>query len=261
MSDIAVIAAASWKGAGYKQDDVPPDAPYACYPLETCPEALLPLPGGHTILSRLVCQLRYFGFRAIFITVGPVGCRFHRVRETHGRFVKEEQAALGDERSPWTWERLEYVRHLAIPIIVPNPDDFNFEESYVRALDTIGWDWDRLLLVHGDTVLTNRLLARALLEEPSVCVRLHPYHNLFWLTPEDAREYRNILASQSTDKAAKLAGYCTAIRERGVALVDVDTQWPEHKRDWRDVDYRGDYRAVAISPAHRSSWMEDYGHL
>ena len=262
MRNVAIIAAAGWKGAGHGFKGQLADIPEICLPLETCPESLLPLGDGSTVLSRWVRQLRDHDFTAIFAVVGQPGCLFPTIRDVPGtaHHTTPEQAAVCATQTPWTWERLNYVASLATPILSPDPNYANFEDSYARGLDAIGSDWDRLLMLHGDTVVSDGLLQTTLAQEPSCFVELHPYHNLIWLTREHAEAYRELQEERHRRQGGGCAlAWCNAVKGLGIRLYKLGEAFPKHFYEWRDIDYRGDFQAVTTSREGRPSWMEQYG--
>ena len=261
MVKIAILAAAGWKAAGHGFEGQLSDVPKICLPLETCPESLLPLGGGNTVLSRLIRQLRAHDFSPILAVVGQPGCLFPTIRDRPGtaHHTTEEQAQIGVTQTPWTHERLDYVASLAIPILSPDPNKANYEDSYARALDTIGWDWDRVLMMHSDTVISDDLLADALRQKASWFLQLHPYHNLIYLKRDCARAYRPLQEGHRSQGGCDAIGYSYAVKDLGVRLFKVPKAFPDRVLEWRDIDYRGDFHAVTTGTTGRACWMEQYG--
>jgi len=148
---IAVIAAAGWKGVGTAFPDVP----------RGCPESLLPLLDGETVVSRQAKQLKELGYR-IFICVGQPGSLFPKWASIHcdsRHLITEEGAKQGRVESPWTWERVDYVAQFGYPILIPNPDRGTRHRTNLIALDMLGpSDYD-VLLTAGDYLLTDELIA------------------------------------------------------------------------------------------------------
>ncbi len=178
MRKIAIITAAGYKGASTQLPDVP----------ECCPEALLPL-GGTTILGRQVKQLNALGFEC-HVTVGKPGCLYRATL----KWAKEAYGLgeLDDSQSPWTDDRVNYVRSLGVQVvIIKNPDGRTASDSRLIAMDKIGYEWDKLLISNGDHAYTDRII-EAIATAPFPCQvrqcrKLKLHNAVFILNPDAAR--------------------------------------------------------------------------
>lgn len=234
--NVAIIAAAGWKGAGADFPGVPPG----------CPEALLPLGDGTTILSRQVRQLRERGFEP-FIGVGQPGCRFpwwarHVVE---GNYVSKEGAEQGSVSSPWTEERVEYVRGLGTPVLCPDPDATSHHGTYRLVLDAAGWDWGRAFFSHGDMLISDGLLDD-FLALPWPCHIVFRLHTWLILDPQAARVYCYDITQHS--RAARMwdarKNPWTDILHAVAPLVNGDEVFPGRADEFMDVDIARDYGQV-----------------
>jgi len=185
--NIAVITAAGFKGVSTMFPKVP----------RLCPEPLLPLGEEHggTVVERLSKQLDQLGFK-VFATVGEPGYRYTwRPIWNAGHFGFRDDPANVTE-SPWTKERLREMARYCAPITVPDPDRRCYHDSAFLALDQIGYEWDRCLIMQGDHLFTDSLLKDAVTLLPFPC-QLRPSRGgraftVLMLTPEAAREYRRL---------------------------------------------------------------------
>lgn len=252
MVKIAILAAAGWKAAGYSFEGQLEGIPASSLPLETCPEPLLPLGSGKTILSRLVDQLRGFGFADIFAIVGEPGCLYPTIRNRPGvrHHTTEEQIEPGATNSPWTWPRVSYVVSLAIPLLTPDPDETNYLDGYARGLDIVGFvDWDAVLLMQADLLMTSELLGSIVNQEPSCYMTLHPRHDLFWLTPKEARGFRQLVEPHRRYDDPPL--HEGPLGKMGIRQLQPSTV---HAQQWTDVDYRSDFYRVTAGE-DKPSWL------
>jgi hypothetical protein len=101
-----------------------------------------------------------------------------------------------NSQSPWTEERIEYIRSLGASIIIINePDGQTAQDSICIAIDKIGYEWDKLFLSQGDHIYTDRLLG-AIMSHPFPCQirqrwsKPERYNAVFVLNPEAAKVYR-----------------------------------------------------------------------
>lgn len=190
MKRVAIISA-----AGYKA--VSEGIVRGNSSLFMCPEPLLPIGEqyGDTILGRQALQLARRGF-TVFITVGRPGCLFpNRVTATAERFNFRVHSDCS-LRSPWNWQLIDRIRRTCgSPVLVPNPDTYSYHDSFCRAIDAIGYEWDTLLMSCGDHLYTEGLLDSLVNTRLSPCqLRAGPGRELtlFWLDPSGARLYRRL---------------------------------------------------------------------
>lgn len=241
MVDYAIITAAGWKGAGGGW--IAPDGcPECLFPLATCPEPILPIDGETTILSRLIAQLR--GYEPI-IVVGTEGYLHPRSigrlphRKRLGIFV--ETAAI----SPWTKERLEYIATLGTVLSVPDPDNSCFHDGYCRAIDALPDDHEHVILIQGDTLLTDGLMAR-ILSMPFPCqFRLHPAHVVYLLDRMAVRHYRQLATEHRGAGRHDKVWTPEGVKTHGLH------RWPETD-EWMDIDYVDGYGLMR-------EWLERQG--
>ena len=146
MRKVALITAAGFHGVSTQ------------FPgLGNLPEALLPLKDGSTPLSRLSHQFADQGFE-VFAAVGRVGCLFPMRMAYHAKHWKYSLPPGAIEISPWTQERIDEVSEYAIPIIMPEPDEVLAWDSIRKSLDAIGYDWEQMIVMYADHLISNRLL-------------------------------------------------------------------------------------------------------
>lgn len=244
MTDIAVIAAAGWKGAGHTTGMV------------DRPEALLPLGDGTTVVSRLAAQLKALGFTSI-IGVGRPGCLYPRVayfltvgNPRQERFLPEDVAQVGRTVSPWTWEDVEYVARFAVPWIVPVPERGNWHNFAHTVLDAIGYrNWDRLFIVSGDYMFTDALLRDVVSCSPPCQVQMPSTgHVAFLLDPAGARIYYEAM---ETHQGFRQTTPIAELERAGLPLVKVG----EGRGDeWLDVDFEHSYRGAVKRIAEEPAW-------
>lgn len=187
MDKVAIITAAGYKGVGIPFD------------LQDCPESLLPLGNGETILSRLCRQLEGY---EIFITVGAPGSTYSRVTKWNAKIGGFDYVDVGG--SPWNDERIEYVRQLGTPIIVDNPDWKTQQDSICHAFDRIGFGYDKYVLTAGDHLYSDRLIGEILNADypRQYSVREYLGNRIFILNQEAARLYRKF-ASYTRDRGMR----------------------------------------------------------
>lgn len=236
MVNYAIITAAGWKGAG--ETWVPPrGCPEYLLPLATCPEPILPIDDRTTVLSRLVAQLD--GYKPI-IVVGTEGYLYsssiRRFPKKH-LAVSADTALLGKTTSPWTKERLDYISTLGMVLSVPDPDNSCFHDGYCRAIDALPTDYEHVIMIQGDTLLTDGLVAR-ILSMPFPCqLRLHPAHVVYLLDRMAVRHYRQLATEyRGTGRRNKVW------TPEGLKLYGLH-RWPE-TGEWLDIDYIDSYELV-----------------
>jgi len=241
MNRIAVIAAAGWKGAGSDFPNVEPGTP----------EPLLPLGDGETILSRQVWQLKRRGFEP-FVGIGEPGCRYqfwshHQVARGA---ISEEGAKQGSLVSPWTEERVEYVRGLGTPVLCPDPDNTSHHETYRLILEAAGYDWGRAFFSHGDMLISDALLDDYL-ALPWPCHVVFSLHTWLILNPRAARVYcQDITTRQDAGCAGSREARMWDARENQWAtvlhaaapLVNGNKMFPDRQGEFMDVDTAKGYR-------------------
>lgn len=260
MVKIAILVATGWKGAGHKAP-IPEDTPGVCLPLHLCPEPLLPIGNGRTILSRTVDMLWARDFARIYIVIGEPGCLYPSARARQGvaRNTTEEQVAAGARQSPWTQERLNYVARLGTPILSENPDSGDYMDSYALALDTIGYDgWDRAWLQQADVLLSERLMDTILEIEGSASLfSLLPQHDIFQFGPEEGREFRQIIEPWRSKLVLPNGNLLTKV---GFRIIPLKRKLPGLVDHWHDVDYTSSYGRLMVQGENkRPPWIERHG--
>ena len=174
-----IIAAAGWKGAGYKDG------------LAGCPESFLPL-GGATILSRTACIFAENGFK-VYIAVGPLSYPYRKyvrwVSSLHAPVLPED---FPWDDSPWTQERLDYAATLGTIITVPDPGGWSTSlDTLCVGMDALGPDkWDGLLLACGDMVVPRICLEYMLALEKPFSLSFTAFHSYFFMDKSDAEFFR-----------------------------------------------------------------------
>jgi len=184
MDKVAVIAAAGWKGIDG--------------PLVECPIPFLSLDDGTTTLGRVSKQLRHLGFYT-YVAVGPLGYPYHAYQPRGGYFTNEQVKNLlqvlkgrgvDPVASPWTEERHAYAAEYGELLIMPDPGWGNQHNTFCEAIDNIKKSWDRLLLVHGDTLFSSQLLREVLELSAPFQFDMCPNHAIFLLDEAGAQIYR-----------------------------------------------------------------------
>ena len=197
MANVALIAGAGWKGAACRLKNVPSQTPEFLLPLIACPELLLPLGDGSTVLSRLAGQLQDRGF-SLFISVGEPGCLFPTAARHYGghrTLITKEAVRAGQMVSPWTEERVRYVQQFGCVVRQPNPDIGNCHTSFCSLLDAAGRDWDRWLLLCGDMVISGALLDEVLVYSSSCWFRLKD--QILWFGKNGMRDYSSVVCTMA----------------------------------------------------------------
>ena len=174
MDKVAIITAAGYKGVG-----IP-------FGLPDCPEPLLPLGNGETILSRLCRQLE--GYK-IFITVGSPDSTYEKVTRWNAKGGGFNYVDVG---RPWNDERLEYVAQFGTTITMDKPDWKTQQDSICYAFDAIGFGYDKYVLSPGDHVYSDWLIGEILdADYPrQYSVREYLGNRIFVLNKETAKLYR-----------------------------------------------------------------------
>ena len=185
---VAVIAAAGWKAIGRNVG------------LQHIPGSFLPLGNGTTAASRLAGQLRDLDFE-VFIAVGKLGYPFgsYQLRwsgDEKGYNIPSEEGlgsiGLSPTDSPWTSELYRRASQWGKLISVPDPGWGNQHDTFCVGLDEIGGQWEKVLLVCGDTLFSNSLIADITTLLPWPCqFQMHPCHSVFLLDREHAGAYRS----------------------------------------------------------------------
>lgn len=259
MRKVAVISAAGYKAVS---EGIRTPVPHMC------PEPLLPIGDryGDTILGRQALQLTHRGF-TVFITVGRPGCIFpNRVAATTERFNFRVHNDCSI-RSPWDWQLIDRIRRTCgCPILVPNPDTYSYHDSFCRAIDVIGYEWDSLLMSCGDHLYTEGLLDN-MMDLPIPCqLRAAPGKELtlFCLNPSGARLYRRLAdehrapskhgwnGRNSTPTGWSPDGVELA---KSVPLAYVENEFPDRSSNEfsRDVDSPAAYNYII------DKWLPLYG--
>jgi len=168
-------------GAGWKLGKVAALAPFPIDP--TCPELLMPLGNGETIVSRLVSQLKLLGASDVYVAVGAP--------DTYNLEAYEAQVARSSGyvpmgRAVWTWERVDEVRKLGVRIVpVNNPLIFGsrYESMRQLLLSVSGYKRDvpNTFVLSGDYVFDTHYLATLIAGVPSVITWILPIHDVMLL--------------------------------------------------------------------------------
>jgi len=129
---------------------------------ERAPEMFWDVGGGHTVISRLICQFRGLGAETIFVGMGKPGCSPILVEDKDKRVYGAVVPNYG--RSPWTEEQVEYVTdHGAIPVLMPNPSGQG-ETCWSTLLRMrpiiLDEQWDRVVVCAGDYIFRTDFLRR-----------------------------------------------------------------------------------------------------
>jgi hypothetical protein len=143
LTDLALITAAAYKSVSYEIPNVG----------KMCPAPLLPV-GDETILSRQVRQWGKHGIKSV-IGVGVPGSLYPIRTEWYSRHYKYEYDPDISHMSPWTWDRVDYVKALGLPVLIHDADKDTPHGTFEKLIDVVGRDWRRVFLSHGDQVYTD----------------------------------------------------------------------------------------------------------
>ena len=253
MSDVAIIAGAGWKCGGAGVKDIPPQTDAISLPLTGCPEMLLPLGNGTTVISRLSSQLRKRGF-TIFIGVAPVGYTYpsatYFVTYKKRRYpVDKGSAQIGLSVEVWTQERLDYVAKFGTTFFGPDPDKSNINSTLLAGIDRAGPDWDRWLLLPGDMMFSDALLDEIIAWPCSCALWLGDL--ALWLNAEGIGHYRELtrgrLGGKSKHHAISEKAWLVyphrhgdALAKRGIKFLSYEEVGP-HGREAGEIDSPGYY--------------------
>jgi hypothetical protein len=243
MADVALIAGAGWKGAACRLKAVPPKTPDFLLPLIACPELLLPLGDGTTVLSRVADQLQDRGF-SLFVSVGKPGCLFPTAAMHYGgrrTLITKEAFGIGRTVSPWTAERVRYVQQFGCAVEQANPDVGNCHTSFYSLLDAAGKDWDRWLLLCGDMVFSDALLDEMLSYARSCWFRLKD--QVLLLDRQGVDDYKRAVAAGGTIRSYD-GGMVDKVRVQSLyssgrrgAVRFVDKSSLSHSEECVEVDH------------------------
>jgi len=249
MRKVALVAAAGWKGAGSKApEDVLQTLPISS-PLAGCPECLLPLGDGTVFISRLVAQLKSLGF-SLVISAGRPGCLFpgtahHHYDGGHPKITKEA-LKLGETISPWTDERIDFLRYFGNVVLVDNPDIGSCHDSYCQLIDAAGSDWDRWLLVPADSAFTMVLLEELLAEEPPCWFELADA--VLWLDKIGVNAYRREaqkhIGSGNHNEGMRFKARFKKSARQGIGIRFVEQDQVKYGTHQREVDFPAMYANV-----------------
>jgi len=254
---VAIIAAAGWKAIGRNVG------------LPHVPGPFLPLGDGTTVVSRLSTQLSNLEFE-VFIAIGKLGYPFgnYQLRwggDENGYNIPNEEGlssiGLSPTGSPWTSELYKRASQWGKLISIPDPGWGNQHDTFCISLDEIGKWWEKVLLVCGDTLLDDSLIADIANRLSWPCqFQLHPCHSIFLLDKAHAGIYRN----HSQDYRRRPASYRAWKRitprypdgQIGTGSLERDGikhcgwhSWPEKEAEdisklWIDLDGPSKYNRV-----------------
>jgi len=162
VKKVAIIAAAGWWGCGCLMDPAPPFTQDLLKPLAGCPEALLPLGNGETVLSRLARQLKELSYE-VYIGVGEPGCLWDygirdRIKFLGERGLTEIAREFGHSKSPWNRDKVEYCKQFGKVVEIPDPDNWGKHRTFLRILEGIDEPFELIMLICGDSLFTNALI-------------------------------------------------------------------------------------------------------
>jgi len=253
VTDVAVISAAGWKGAGELNPLV--EAPDFLKPTVTCPEALLPLGDGSTVTSRLMSQLSGLGFRCI-VGVGMPDSLFPRAAQYYTGdnpgeypFITQETAQVGRTISPWTERRVEHLAQFGEVVRIPSSDVGGRQDTAYRILRrlNVGQE-DGVLLVSGDFMFSDGYL-EAIIALPRPCQFQTPAakHLVYWINGTDLPAYRCCARRHRGWDHLEFVHSrgSTCLTRAGMRFVTTEEVFGdkyEIGNDWFDVDYHWDYK-------------------
>lgn len=229
----AIIAAAGWKGAGYRDG------------LPGCPEPFLPLGDGTTVLSRTATILAENSFD-VYIAMGKRGYPYKKyVRWVSANQPPEFNPDFPWDGTPWTQSRFDYASQLGTVIEVPNPGGWTSHlDTFCEAMDTLGSDnWDNLLLLPGDMVIPRECLEYMLTLERPFTLSFTAFHTYFFMDKPDSRFFRACaepfrrFANEESWKSDKnMAPNHWGGRTLALCGFDIHPHdiLPEH--EWTDID-------------------------
>ena len=258
---VAIIAAAGWKAIGRNVG------------LQHIPGPFLPLGDGTTIVSRLAGQLGNLGFE-VFIAIGALGYPFgsYQLRwgsDERGYNTPSEEGlrsiGLSPADSPWTTELYGQISQWGELVSIPDPGWGNQHDTFCVSLDRIGKQWDKVLLICGDTILDDSLIVGITNLLPWPCqFQMHPCHSIFLLDRKHVGVYRNH-AQDYRRRPDKYQAWKRIIPrypdgQIGTGLLERDGikhygwhNWPEgviedSNKMWVDVDSPSKYAQMAWVP-------------
>lgn len=267
MDDVVIIAAAGWKGTGREIG------------LAECPAPFLPLGDGTSALSRLSKQFYRLDYN-VFIAVGALGYPFkayqprggYRTQAYADRSIDSilEEIGVQPNDSPWMPERHAYAATLGEIVIMPDPGWSNQHDSFCEAMDYLGDNWERLVLICGDTIFSTTFLIDVFKTLPWPCqFGMHYNHAIFLLDKVGGATYRSYTEGHRK-RARNLAGWPTATKlypDGGIGtgrlgILGVEhcgwhsRKW-RHLRDWRhlwfDIDHPNGYQE-AMEGIKKGMW-------
>jgi len=255
---VAIIAAAGWKAIGRNVG------------LQHIPGPFLPLGDGTTIVSRLAGQLGNLGFE-VFIAIGALGYPFgsYQLRwgsDERGYNTPSEEGlrsiGLSPADSPWTSEIYKQASQWGKLISVPDPGWGNQHDTFCIGLDEISGQWERVLLVCGDTLFDDSFIADITTLLPWPCqFQMHPCHSVFLLDRGHVGAYRSRAQNYRRrpesywDWKQMIARYPDG--QIGTGLLEYDRikhygwhNWPGGKIEdssklWIDIDASSKYAKIA----------------
>lgn len=231
---LIILTAAGWKGSG-RGVEAPP-GPKICYPLKGCPESLLPIGNGETVLSRTVKQFQANGFRDFAIGVGKPGYEFP-----------------GSNHCPWTAERISYIAQLGEIVFMPDPYNHTHWHTAATVLEQCRGGYDASLILLADFVLTDQFVKLiAAMPRPSELLERVLGSSMFWLDKKggDAfieaawRDWGNKSRRDGSFRIRSKATMVKALRGAGVPLLNIESILKCDGFAWRDVDTTASYRGI-----------------